>query len=705
MASDPATRMAPHAVAGTSASEGAAAHPATAWPLGAAHVCAAAGAVSGLASPCVQVMLALPDGRDQTLPAARQGLAQLAQCLEAPIPVFGADVVDEAQAVMDLVQQWVALLAGALSQVSPMLAPGVVGRPQGQRRPALFRQEAQPQPGWLVFWPTHWPAALAPVLCWSLGAWHRCACRAGQAPEPRAVERLAGEWQRMATALKAHMPSGMNPPHLLAAAHALQMPVLWLDRETLQLGHGRRARVFQSTLTDATPTIGVAMARDKRRTNRLLHQLGLPVPAHLEVADTAAALAAARQLGWPVVVKPADQDRGDGARANLQTEDQLTAAFELARTISKHVLVEKHQPGREYRLTVVQGQLFWAHERVPATVTGDGRQTLQQLVDGENTRRQQTLLTRADSWMPIRMDEDNRSYLRENGRTLQDVPAAGEVVRLQRVPAATTGGGGIACFDTIHPDNRRLAERAAQMLRLDIAGVDVIMPDITRSWREVGGAVTEVNAIPQISIQTDPMLPQRLLRQLVPGSGRIPLLYVLADQTPAWLAVLQSHGQAAGLRLGVTTAEGLQVGGEWVRGPRASVWDDVRAMQMDVSVGAMVVVSAGDDFLRTGLPFDAIHALVVALHQPQVLALLLPYLRGFRALAEPTLQARYQELLPGTGPEWSVWAADATTGQIRDVLEAMLKAEAIYAPQVVRQPNARPLISLNPSPERLLPRT
>lgn len=637
---------------------GAVASPASAWPLGEAGVRAVAGAVRGLAVPSVQVALALPAGHEVAVQAAQQGLVRLAQELEWPLPVREEAGEVPAQAVLSLVRRWVVLLAGAIQQVSPILDTGVTGAPQGHSVPDWLSQGSPPQPAWVLYWPTHWPTALAPVLWWSLRAWRRCCDSTGSpgsTPEPALADALRGEWQRVISRLKAQMPSGVNPPKLLAAAHGLGFPVLWLDRETLQLGHGRRARVFQSTLSDATPSMFVAWARDKVRTNRLLRQVGLPVPRHHEVPDVASALAAAKVLGWPVVVKPADQDRGAGARANLRSDDQLLTAFAQARQCSRRVLVEKHQPGREYRLTVVQGKLFWAHERVPAAVTGDGHQTLQQLVEAENARRRQSLLTRRDGWMPIPLDETNRSFLQESGRDWQDIPSAGEVVRLQRVPAATTGGGGLACFDTIHPDNRLLAERAAQVLRLDMAGVDVIMPDITRSWREVGGALTEVNAIPQLSIQTDPTLPYRLLQQLMPHGGRIPVLLVLANDPPVWLDQTLGVLGDSGLRVGLSTPGGLRIGTDCIREGRHSLWDDIRALQVDPSVDAMAIVCDGSAFMKTGLPFDAVDAVVVQLFQPQVMSLLMPALRGLRVVIGSDLVERYAPWLDSQGPAWETW--------------------------------------------------
>jgi cyanophycin synthetase len=240
------------------------------------------------------------------------------------------------------------------------------------------------------------------------------------------------------------------------------------------------------------------------------------------------------------------------------------------------------------------------------------------------------------------------------------------VVRLQLVPAATTGGDGRAYFDSIHPDNRRLAERAAQFLRLDIAGVDMITPDITRSWREVGGAVTEINALPQVSIQTDPTMFQRLLQKIMPHSGRIPLLFVLTEEAkPVWLDDVLDELEASGLRVGLTTTEGLQVGNDWIRGLRSSVWEDIRLLQKDPSVGAIVIISDGDTLLQTGLPFDAVNALVVQANRPQVLSLLMPYVSGVKL---------------EVGQDWQICSHghDAARDLTQAIVSALLQAESEY---------------------------
>lgn len=652
------------------------------WPYGLADLITVPGAANGLNIPSIRLLLEAPPVMFDNVSIAGRGLGRLIDVLE---PVDG-DTSNWALSCADdrdaQIRVWLKLMSVSLSQLDASLAQKVAGLPQCQLQKGLFTRQGQGLTGYLVFWPSYWPLQVLPLLAWSLAQWHTLAKLDGDEPLAAYIDAGRRQWQKGGRALLTHLPRGLNAARLLAAAAALKRPVHWLDRDTMQLGHGRRARLLCSTLTDATPSIGVALAKDKVRTNRLLRHAGLPVPRQAEAANVEAALVAAQQLGWPVVVKPADQDRGDGARANLQTPEQVTAAFAHAIAFSKRIVVEQHIQGFEYRLTVVNGDLLWAHERVPASVVGDGLHSLQVLIETENARRRQALQTGLMGWVPIQMDADNLSYLEETGRSLQDIPALGEKIRLQRVPAATTGGEGKACFDTIHPDNRLLAERAAQLLRLDIAGVDLIMQDITRSWREVGGAVTEVNAIPQISIQTDHTLAERLLQKVMPHSGRIPLLFVLAEgPPPAWLDSLTTQLGTSGLRAGITTTEGLFIGSNWIRGPRTSVWDDIRALQMDPSVGVIVIVSDGEALLKTGLPFDALDCLVVQSHRPKVLSLLAPYVRGIKAVVGDGWRAPDGQMDATPEPGWHSWSdsQEALPALIEALVQALLNAESVYA--------------------------
>lgn len=627
------------------------------------------GAANGLSLPSVRLLLALPEVQLDAANVAELGLARLADVLGFSSVPADAQILPRTEG---LLRRWIRLLLAALGQLDPILHHKVAGEPLMQRQDALFQDQGRPVAGAVLVWPTYWPDVLGPILTWGIEQWRVLSADCDEAQTAQKLASAQANWRAFEQQVQRLLPRGMNPPRLLSAARTLNCPVQWLDPQIVQIGHGRRARLLRSTLTDATSCMGVIMAKDKVQSARLLRQAGLPVPQHFEVMDAEAAVAAAERLGWPVVVKPADQDRGDGAQANLNSPELVRAAFANAAAISKRVLVEKHIIGNEYRLTVVNGELFWVHERIPAMVIGDGQHSLKALIDAENVRRRDALLTDPYGWVPIQMDPDNLSYLQENGRSLDDVPLAGEVVRLQRVPMANRGGGGRAYFDTLHPDNRFLAERAAQLLRLDIAGVDLIMPDITRSWREVGGGITEVNSVPQVSIQTDPTLVQRLLEKIIPQSGRIPLLFVLSHGgKPGWIDRVAFELNAAGLRVGLTTTEGLQIGDDWIRGPRKSVWEDIRALQMDPSVGAIVIVSDGEALLKTGLPFDALDALVVQSPEPKVLSLLLPYVRGVKF---------------EVGEDWQISAdgdgcrPDLTTA----LVTALLQADAHYGASKAR---------------------
>lgn len=303
-----------------------------------------------------------------------------------------------------------------------------------------------------------------------------------------------------------------------------------MARNTYQLGWGRRSRLLDSTFTDQTSVVGAMLARDKLACSATLREAGLPVPHQRRVRSADEAVRAAENLGYPVVVKPADQDGGRGVRAGLEAPEAVRRAYEAASALSQTVLVEEFLAGQDYRLQVFRDQVFWVVHRRPASVVGDGARCIRDLIEQTNHIRAlakdsgyQTDPQIEQGFSSISIDDEVIDWLARQGLSSHSVPPAGATVRLRGAANVALGGTRRAVLHEAHPDNLALAIKAASVLRLDLAGVDLIVPDIRRSWKEAGGGICEVNAQPQLSEH----LPSLLLPKLVAGHGRIPTIVLV----------------------------------------------------------------------------------------------------------------------------------------------------------------------------------
>lgn len=420
--------------------------------------------------------------------------------------------------------------------------------------------------------------------------------------EGRRDPALEAEFVRLHAGLAKAGFRSSNVPRFVRAAHAMGLPLRELPGQFLQIGEGVHGRWLDSTFTDATPFIATQLARSKLLSAAHLRLAGLPVPRHRLVASAADAQAAAAELGYPVVVKPANLDGGTGVAAGLQDAQDVARAYDAARRHSAEIMVEKHIDGRDYRLTVFQGAVVWAVERVPAGVSGDGLHTIAELVAATNADPRRGKGDHA-ALKRLVLGEEAHALLAQAGLTEHSVPEAGRFVRLRRAANVASGGMPVAVFDRVHPDNARLAVRAAQALRLDLAGVDLIIPDIARSWREGGAAICEVNAQPQLGGTTSAHVYPQILAAMVPGTGRIPCA-ILAG-FPAGTALAQEVAArlaARGLATGWHDQAGVRLGGEWLHQGPCSVLEAGQMLAGNRGCAAMVLTLGEGDALAGGLP-------------------------------------------------------------------------------------------------------
>jgi len=428
---------------------------------------------------------------------------------------------------------------------------------------------------------------------------------------PDNTARLRGLEQAIASHGRSSA-SGSNVPRFVKAAYQLDLPLLELPGGINQYGVGAQARWLDSSFTDVTPVISARISRDKRIASAVMRQFGLPVPAHHLVADADGAVQAAHRLGYPVVVKPADKDGGVGVAAGLVSDDEVKQAFDGARRHSSNILVEKHIEGKDYRVTVFNGEAIWAIERVPAAVVGDGNLSVNALIAQTNSDPRRG----SSEHSPLKhlvLDPEAIRLLNKQDLEADSVPASGQFVRLRRAANVASGGMPVAVFDQLHPDNAQLAVRAAQSLRLDLAGIDLLIPDIAVSWRQTGAAICEVNGQPNLGQTTAAHLYAPILKQLVPGRGRIPtVLLVGADKPHEWIAALTPHMAQFSTGLGTVCGGEVKINGQLIFEGSGATFHLGRMLVLNRQVDCMIISIDDDSILLNGLPVHRFDALILA---------------------------------------------------------------------------------------------
>jgi cyanophycin synthetase len=421
----------------------------------------------------------------------------------------------------------------------------------------------------------------------------------------RALETLIEHAQEIAL--------GPTTASLVDEAHRRDIPAIRLDTYSLvQLGWGKYQQRVRASVTGKTSNIAVETASDKELTIKLLGDVGIPVPRHIVVKSADEAVAAAEKLGYPLVTKPLDVSHGRGVSIRLNSAEEVRKGYEVASPYTKTVLVETFLEGKDYRVLVIGGKVVAVAERVPAHVVGDGEHTIAELIEIVNSdpRRgigHEKVLTR------IKIGHQAERLLSQAGYTLNSVLPQGQAFYLAATANLSTGGTAIDRTTEIHYETRDIARRAALVIGLDIAGIDIITPDISQPLREVGGGIVEVNAGPGFRMHLQPSegQPRNVAKPVIdtlfpPGTpARIPLVALTGTNGKTTTARMVAHIlKMNGERVGLTTTDGIYIDGQlYMKGDMTGPWS-AQVVLKDPTVDSAVLETARGGILREGLGFD-----------------------------------------------------------------------------------------------------
>jgi cyanophycin synthetase len=387
----------------------------------------------------------------------------------------------------------------------------------------------------------------------------------------------------------------------------------------VRLGWGSKQRRIQAAEMDLTSAIAEAIAQDKELTKKLLAAAGVPVPMGRSVTSAEDAWVAAQEIGLPVVVKPLDGNQGKGVTVNITDKEQLLQAYATACEYRDDVLVERFMPGNDFRLLVVGDKLVAAARRDPPHVVGDGHSTVAELValvnqDPNRGSGHSTSLTK------IRFDDIAHACLAGQGVSAETVPTIGQRVNLRNNANLSTGGSATDVTDDVHPEVAARAIAAAQMVGLDICGVDLVADSILRPIEELGGGIVEVNAAPGLRMHLTPSFGKGravgeaiIANMFKPGeTGRIPIVAVTGTNGKTTTVRLISHLLAhSGKCVGMTNTDGVYVGGDCIDTGDCSGPKSARSVLLHPDVDAAVLETARGGVLREGLAFDRCDVAVV----------------------------------------------------------------------------------------------
>lgn len=401
---------------------------------------------------------------------------------------------------------------------------------------------------------------------------------------------------------------GISALPMLTTANEMQIPFRHLGSGLFILGWGKNAVKITRSSIEFDSSLGAEISSRKDRCAELLAQAGVPVPRQKLVYSSGQAIRAAEKMGYPVVVKPANRERSEGVITMINDREALVNAYKYAKNFSNLILVESQIPGKCYRLLIALGKYLYCVERGPRAVIGDGKSKISQLIENDKHENLNSPFWRRKKI--VNLDEQALAALSFYGNDIDMIPAKGVKVPLRIIESTEWSETSFDVTEIVHPANVELAERAAEILALKNAGIDLITNDITRPWWETGAVLTEVNYRPHFGASLSAKKRMRIFfERLIKDAGIIPIEIFIGDETALIEAIkLQDKLNSAGDSVFLCSSNRVITpsGNLVIRLIEPGLYGVCRVLLQNKSVKKLIVVIQDVEFIQSGLPFNLI---------------------------------------------------------------------------------------------------
>lgn len=281
------------------------------------------------------------------------------------------------------------------------------------------------------------------------------------------------------------------------------------------LGCGKESQVIYSISSSKDSKTAKQIQRDKWSTNMLIERLGLPIPKWQLVGSKADIDKIWNSYTKPVVIKPTGLAGGNGVVLGIKTKEQCKKAFDFAQKAintfprsawQKKIMIQEQVQGEDYRLLIVDGKFEVGTKRIPAFVTGDGKNSIKKLIEEANKDPKRDLSNPSHTLKPIIIDDPLLDYLKQQKLSLEEIPQKGQKIQLRKVASMSQGGITEDVTDLVGAEIRYIAESIAQSIHAFTLGVDVLCKDITKPLTKENGAILEVNTMPEVYLNIFPVI-------------------------------------------------------------------------------------------------------------------------------------------------------------------------------------------------------